>query len=142
MNPQLLIVAIIAAISFGSGWHLQTLRYTAKEHDREQQELAQVRDSAASSIRRADNVIAAQNAAAGRVLVLRRDLGNALSDLERLRNTLRTMPRDDASTCPNTERNNTVRELFADCAAQLTDLAGKADRHASDAQTLIDAWPK
>lgn len=32
--------------------------------------------------------------------------------------------------------------VFAECAGRYRDLAEKADRHASDVQTLTEAWPK
>lgn len=32
--------------------------------------------------------------------------------------------------------------ILGDCAARYTDMAGKADRHASDAKLLFDSWPK
>ena len=143
MNPQLLIAAAIAAAGFSGGWHLQTLRYTAQEHERDQQKLAQVQQSAAASIRRADNVISAQVDATARDVGLRRDLNNARTELDRLRTQLaKPMPRAEAatSTCP--DRADPARELLAACAAELQDLAGKADRHANDALMLQQAWPK
>lgn len=143
MNPQLLIAGIIAAIGFWGGWHVQTVRYTAKEAEHAKQELAQVQLTAATTIRRMDNVIDAQRAATAREVALRRDRDSAYSALERLRDTLaRNVPRTDdaAGTC--VERTDPARELFLDCAAALVEMGGRADRHANDAQTLIQAWPK
>lgn len=36
---------------------------------------------------------------------------------------------------------DTAAELFGECADEYRALAGKADRHAIDADTLTDAWP-
>lgn len=142
MNPQLLIAAAIAAAGFSGGWHLQTLRYTAQEHERDQQKLAQVQQSAAASIRRADNVISAQVDATARDVGLRRDLNNARTESYKLRIALRAMPAADPTTgtCPN--RADPARELLAACAAELVEMGGIADRHASDALMLQQAWPK
>jgi hypothetical protein len=39
-------------------------------------------------------------------------------------------------------RNDTLSALFTDCADRYRGMAEKADRHANDARTLNDAWPK
>lgn len=143
MNPQLIIAAIIAAAGFAGGWHVQTIRYTAKEAEHAKQELAQIQLSAAASIRRADNVIVAQSESATRAIRLRTDLDSAKSELERLRAQLsQPMPRAETASSTCTDRADPARELLATCAAELQDLAGKADRHASDALMLQQAWPK
>lgn len=137
------IAAIAAAAIAATGaWQVQNWRYEAKENERAKQELAQIQLSAAASIRRLDNTIAAQNSAATRAVGLRRDRDSAYVELERLRAQLANVPGGDAtpSACP--DRAATVRELFATCATELVEMAGIADRHASDAKTLIDAWPK
>ena len=143
MNPQLIIAVIIAAASFGTAWRIQDWRFDAKEKTHEEQKLVQVQHSAAVQIRRADNVIAAQNAANTRAVALRTDRDRAYSELERLRDTLaRPVPGTSAAADACPERTDPARELLSECAAQLTDLAGKADRHASDAMTLQQGWPK
>ena len=142
MSPQLLIAAIIAAASFGTAWRIQDWRFDAKEKTHAEQKLVQVQHSAAVQIRRADNVIVAQNAATSRAVALRTDRDRAYSELERLRDTLANMPRASATASTCAERTDPARELLSECAAQLTDLAGKADRHASDAMTLQQGWPK
>lgn len=142
MNPQAIVIAITAALGMGAGWHIQTLRYTAKEAEHEQQKLVAIQQSAAASIRRMDNTITAQNAATARSVGLRRDRDSAYAELGRLRDTLANMPRADATgdACP--DRADTTRELFLECAAELVEMGGIADRHASDALMLQQAWPK
>ena len=143
MSPQLLIAAIIAAASFGTAWRIQDWRFDAKEKTHAEQKLAQVQLSAAADIRRMDNTIQAQRAATSRAVALRRDLDSSRSELERLRDTLaRPVPGTSAAADACPERTDPARELLSECAAQLTDLAGKADRHASDAMTLQQGWPK
>lgn len=47
------------------------------------------------------------------------------------------------STCDaSREYGTTVSNLFQQCTGRLTDVAEKADGHATDARTLSDAWPK
>ena len=132
-----------AAIAATGAWKVQDWRYEAKENERAKQELAQIQHSAAASIRRADNVILAQNAARSRMVRLRRDLDGALSGLDRLRLALaRTVPRASATGDACAVPADPARELLATCATELVEMGGVADRHASDAQTLIEAWPK
>ena len=143
MNPQAIVIAITAALGMGAGWHIQTLRYTAQEHERDQQKLAQVQQSAAASIRRMDNTITAQNAATTRSVGLRRDRDSAYAELDRLRNAVaRTMPGAGSAPGACVERANTVDQLLATCATELVEMGGIADRHASDALMLQQAWPK
>lgn len=65
----------------------------------------------------------------------------ARSELDGLRNELAAG--SGAPTCEaGTIAADPARELLAECAAALTDMAGKADGHASDALKLYDAWPQ
>ena len=147
MSPQLLIAAIIAAIGFSGGfgvaWKMQAGTINAKDAQYAESKLAQVQQSAAADIRRLDNTITAQRAATARSVALRRDLDSARSELERLRDTLaRPVPGTSAAADACPERTDPARQLLAACATELQAVAGAADRHASDAQALVEAWPK
>ena len=142
MNPQAIVIAITAALGMGAGWHIQTLRYTAKEAEHEQQKLVAIQQSAAASIRWMDNTLDAQNAATARSVGLRRDRDSAYAELDRLRIALRTLPTADPTTGTCPDRADPARELLAACAAELVEMGGIADRHASDALMLQQAWPK
>ena len=133
---------ISASIAATSAWQVQNWRYGAKETEREQQKLVEVQQSAATAIRQLDNVLMAQNASSARAVRLRSDLDSSRSELDRLRIALRAMPAADPTTgaCPN--RADPARELLAACAAELVEMGGIADRHASDALMLQQAWPK
>ncbi len=52
----------------------------------------------------------------------------------------RSLPGDPAR--PGDQRAATLAELFGDCASHYRGMAEKADRHASDARTLSEGWPK
>jgi hypothetical protein len=142
VTPQLIIAAVIAAVSFGGAWQIQSWRFTAKENERAQQQLADQRSSAAGAIRRADNVIAAQSAATSRDAVLRRDAAGARTALVGLHDATEQAMRDAAAThAACVERTATLSELLRAVAQAGGEVSAQADRHANDAQTLIEAWP-
>ena len=78
---------------------------------------------------------AAQNAAAAAA---------ARRTADGLRDTLYAFRASLPSLAPAAviERADTAAELFGHCAGALTDLAIKADAHASDALMLQQAWPR
>ena len=147
MNLQIIIAAVIAATAFaggfGTAWKIQAGNINEKEAQHAKQELANVRSSAASDIRRLDNAITAQNRATARAVALRRDRDSALTELGRLRDAVNSaVPSTCDATSVGIDRAATTGKLLLECSEQLTDLAGKADRHANDLRTLIEAWPK
>lgn len=89
----------------------------------------------------------AEKTAAVRQAALRRDAESARTELDGLRVALSayTKPRltaSSASIAPGLDYTDPVPELFLQCAGRYVDLAAKADGHASDVKTLMDAWPK
>lgn len=87
----------------------------------------------------------ARNEATKRDQVITRHAAAAGTAAEQLRIALDTirssrLPGDPAS--PDSERAATLAELLGDCADRYRGLAKKADRHASDARTLSEGWPK
>ena len=65
----------------------------------------------------------------------------ARSELDRLRVELASG--SGAPACEaGTVAADPARELLAECAAALTDMASKADGHATDALKLYEAWPQ
>ncbi len=125
------------------GWRLgqqiATMRQAAAES-----EAAAVREARATESRRFTNVQEAQNAAQKRAQSARADAAAARTELDRLRGDLAAGAGRTASESPAacTVRADTSGELLGQCAAAYLELAGKADRHASDARTLIEAWPR
>lgn len=143
MNPQIIIAAIIAAMGFGSAWQIQSWRYGAKESERVQLLLIDREAQAARALRNSDTVIAAQNAAAARIVVLRRDGDSARNQLVSLSNAAdealrRAKAGHDASLNTATAAVNILKQ----CGKEYAGLAEVADRHVSDIQTLTAAWPK
>ena len=143
MTPQLIIAALIAASGFGSAWIIQSWRFGAKEKDYAQQALVDQRSAATTAIRRTEAVITAQSAASIRNAGLRRDADSARSALVGLSLATEQALRDAATShAACVVRANTLSELLGTVASAGGDIAGKADRHANDAKTLIDAWPR
>jgi len=143
MHIQLIIAAVGFAGGFGAAWKIQAGNINEREAQHAKQELANVRQSAAADIRRLDNTIAAQNRSVARAVALRRDADSARAELGRLRNAVSSaVPSTCDASAPGVERTPPGSELLLECAEQLTDLAGKADRHAADVKSMIEAWPR
>lgn len=88
-------------------------------------------ETARNEATKRDQAIARTAAAAGLAVVGLRD------ELDAYR---RSLPGDPAS--PSDPRAATLAELFGDCADRYRSMAEKADRHASDARTLSEGWPR
>ena len=85
-----------------------------------------------------------QAAAQTRAVAARRDADAARSELDRLRGTLSIarggVPGESAAACA--QRADAAETYSASAQQRIRDLAAVADRHANDARTLIEAWPK
>ena len=141
--PQLILALIIALTGFGSAWKIQDWRYGAREAEHAQQILADQRLSAAVAIRRADNVIDAQNAATIRDRGLRDAAAGARAALVGLHDAAGRAMRDaEASHSTCVDAATAQRAVLTQCAESYQGMAEVADRHVSDIKTLIDASPK
>ena len=143
MSPQLIIAAIIATASFGSAWQIQSWRMNAKEKANVEQILADQRSAATAALRRQEVVIAAQNAAAGREVALRRDADSARTALVGLSHATEQALRDAATShaaCLVTA--DAASELLITVSTERRELAEKADRHVNDIKMMQEAWPK
>ena len=102
------------------------------------------REARATESRRYQGVQDAQAAAQARAQAARRDADAARSELDRLRNDIAAtrggVPGESTAACA--QRADAAADVLGQCAAAYSDLAAIADRHASDARTLIEAWPK
>ena len=137
-----------AALAGWAGWSVQGWRMgeqiaTMKAAQQEALNTA-TREARAQESKRFQGVQDAESAAKTRAVAARRDADAARSELERLRDTIRTstggVSGESAAAC--VARADAGGELLAQCAAAYSDLAAVADRHANDARTLIEAWPK
>jgi len=143
MYTYVIAMLVSAALAGVGAWNVQNWRYGNKEKARVEQVLDTEKEQRKFDNKRSGNVIAAQNAAAGRVASLRADAALARSELDGLRqlsDAAIAQSRSSLDACNITAA--THAELFANCAARYQDLGVKADAHASDVKTLMDAWPK
>ena len=84
----------------------------------------------------------ALNNARKRETDLRLSVDGARNELDRLRVTIKTRSAAvAASPASAVDYSLASADVFGECAAELTALAGKADGHASDIRTMIEAWP-
>jgi hypothetical protein len=137
---QMVIALVLFAAGFGGGWAVNGWRINSNAQE---QELVQVRFSAAADVRRLDNALAAQDKATARTAALRRDADALRGSVNSLSSfTAETMRAAHTSFAACTVRVDTLGELLDASTEAYRDLAGEADRHTSDIQTLRDAWPK
>lgn len=144
LDPRLwLAFGLALALSFGAGfWKGNThgkasvrsewLAATAAANE-EARRLEQARQ------RRADE---AAQLASGRAKRLAADARSARSELDRLRSAVSaTKPASEESCTAASQRADTLGKLLLQSGELLTEIAGSADRHASDVKLLLDAWP-
>lgn len=147
MNLTLVTHAVVAALAAAAVWVFQDARWSADVADIR---LSQANEQAAAVSRaraeeRAINKTyqEALNAARTREALLRRDADRARAESDSLRTQLSHAARliADAPPAAVAEYATTVSELLAVCSRERTFYAEKADGHASDIRTLIEAWP-
>lgn len=137
-----------ASIAAAGAYKVQDWRYTGQIEAIKAAQLEAVntatREARAQESARFKGVQDAQAAAQTRAQVARRDADRARGELDRLRNDLAAtrggVPGESATACA--VRADAAADLLSLCGAAYQDLAAIADRHASDARTLIEAWPK
>ncbi len=141
--------AIIAASLAGwAGWSVQGWRLgeqiAALKTAQAEAVNTATREARATESRRFTNVQEAQNAAQKRAQTARLDADRARTELDRLRDQLTSarggVPGESTTACA--VRADAGADVLAQCAAAYLSMAGIADRHANDARTLIEAWPK
>lgn len=140
-----LLGASIAAVG---AYKVQDWRYTGQINQIKAAQAEAVntatREARAQESARFKGVQDAQAAAQTRAQVARRDADRARGELDRMRDTLSAtrggVPGESTAAC--TQRADAAADVLAQCGAAYQDLAAIADRHASDARTLIEAWPK
>lgn len=140
-----LLGASIAAVG---AYKVQDWRYTGQINQIKAAQAEAVntatREARAQESARFKGVQDAQAAAQTRAQVARRDADRARGELDRMRDTLSAtrggVPGESTAAC--TERADAAADVLAQCGAAYLSMAGIADRHASDARTLIEAWPK
>ena len=139
---------VTGALAFGAAWQVQGMRYGEQITTIKQQHT----DAALSSARNAlkltehyrENADAAVRKAEARAAQNKRDADSLRAELDGLRGDLADVPDRirNASREAVDQYAATATVVFGECAARYSELAGAATGHASDVQTLMDAWPK
>jgi len=143
MNPYLLAALISSGISFYGGWTVNQWRCESAQKQAIEAAAVAQRELHALEQKRSNGVIAAQNVARTRETALRRDADSARDALDSLRtqsDAALLIARSSHDACIVTANAQAV--IQSQCTTELQTLARDADGHASDAKTLIDAWPR
>lgn len=139
-----LIIACLfsAALSFGAGWQVQAWRHEALLATHIQQEADRAQQSQQAQQLRLEQALQAQNEATARVARLQSAATAARDELGRLRRASSgALLASQASPQACATATTAFDDVFQQCAEQLTAVSAAADQHASDVQTLSDAWP-
>jgi hypothetical protein len=139
-----LIGLVLAAAYFYARWQGERADHAATRTAMADAALQSAADAAATTQQLQKDKDHALQTAAKRAQSNRLDADGARTELDRLRHTLATSPPDPG---PNTcaappDRTDPARELLAQCAGALAELAATADRLHTDRLTLLDAWPR
>ena len=158
MTPIIILAIATATVGVAGAWAVQSWRYEAQIADIQRAHAQAVATAQATHIAaleqaREQTAKYQQNAhkaavdAAGRVAAADVALRRNRTELDRLRDAIRTRPATacpmpDTTTAPSAESADTLGDVLGECGAALADMARAADGHASDAVMLRNAWPK
>jgi hypothetical protein len=150
--PKPILLALIAALLALSGWlKVENLNLTtslAKEQTHAAELVTTIAETDAKAQRqKADNersARAAEQARAQREKTLLADAASVRDELNKLRTSLSSagLRADPARLYASPDTTASVAELLVNCASRYAELGEAADRHVSDLQTLMAAWPK
>ena len=136
------VLALLAGAFFG-GWTAQGWHRDSQEIDRAETNLESERLAGQARTANETRVVKAQNAATSRAADARADATDARTELERVR-ALSDAAIDAARVSNEAclDRAIALNDVFKSCSGRYAELGEKATRHASDLQTLTDAWPE
>lgn len=141
------IVASIFMIGAASGYIAQGWRYGEQIADLKREHAEAVASSAKSALKLTEhyreNADAAVRKAEARAAQNKRDADLLRAELDGLRGDLADVPERirSASREAVDQYAATATVVFGECAARYSELAAASAGHASDVQTLMDAWP-
>jgi hypothetical protein len=136
------------ALAFGAAWQVQAWRYGGQISDLKLEHAEAVASSAKTALKLTEhyreNADAAVKKAEARAAQNKRDADSLRAELDGLRGDLADVPDRirNASREAVDQYAATATVVFGECAARYSELAISATGHASDVQTLMDAWPK
>lgn len=139
------VATAILSMSIGAtgAWKVQNLRIDAKEKEHAEQQLVSERELHKFDNHRSTVAAAAQNDGIVRAVQLRADADGSRGALVRLReSTDAALQAASTSLDTCTHTATTLSDLFYESTERYSEMAATAGRHASDVQTLTEAWPK
>ena len=139
--PYFIVAFVSAILAFGMAWQVQDWRFGAKEKEHETNRATMLEQQRLADTVQLERLGTVQKAAETRALALRHSADSARAESVSLRGALVTLSRQPATdTASGNQRAIAVGELLAECSDQYQTLGAVADRHASDVQTLSEAW--
>jgi hypothetical protein len=143
MNITLIVSTVAAAAGFAVAWNLQAHQITKQELNHAQERIEIQRAARVVADRASTAVIVAQNNAATRGAVLRRDADAARTAASGLRDDLDIASRAAATSLDAcTVTATTFGRLLIASTEEYRKLAADCSVHVSDIRTLVEAWPK
>jgi len=143
MNFGIFLSLASAAAGFFLAWQLQAHDITKINLEHANERITIQRAARATIERTTTAVIQAQNAAAGRVAVIRSESTAVGTELDGLRDDLDVIRRAAGTALAACNQHaNTLSQLLVESATVNRELAQACDGHASDVRTLSEAWPQ
>ena len=149
MIPLPLLAALIAALLSGVGtWLVQDWRCGERIAEMRQQHADAVASSARSALKLSEhyreNADAAVRKAEVRAAQNKRDADSLRAELDGLRGDLADVPdRIRSATREAVDQYAAAASVvFDQCVRRYSEVAGAAQGHAADVQSLSDAWPR
>lgn len=137
----LVLLAAFVAGATVNGWRVKA-HYQAEIASIEQERQSERNEAERKTRRISDQYMEALNNARTRENEIRLAADGARSELDRLRGTIKKRSAAvSASPASAVDYSIASADVFGECAEELTALAGKADGHAADLKTMIEAWP-
>lgn len=137
----LVVLAAFVAGAVVNGWRVES-HYQSQISAIEAERQAERNEAERKTRRISDQYMEALNNARARENEIRLAADGARSELDRLRITIKKRSAAvTASPSSAVDYSIASADVFGECAAELTALAGKADGHVSDLRTMIEAWP-
>ena len=141
--PMLIAGAMVVS-TCAAGWLGYAKGYQTRSHEVTAQILNSEKQARATEKLLFDRLQEAQSNARKRETQLKRDVDSARAIAGGLRDQLtNATSRLPSASCDSSRQYaTTVSELLGECAAAYQGVAEQADRHASDAVMLLEAWPR
>ena len=137
----LVVLAAFVAGAVVNGWRVES-HYQSQISAIEAERQADRNEAERKTRLITDQYTEALNNARTRENEIRLAADGARSELDRLRVTIKNRSAAvTASPASAVDYSIASADVFGECAAELTALAGKADGHTVDLKTMIEAWP-